>query len=334
VEKRRLGGSDQELSALGFGAWVTGADTFTAAVDEHALTRAVRAALDVGVNWIDTAELYARGTSEEIVGRATAAAGRDVFLSTKVAPHGAGTGTHPREIALAIRASLGRLRRDHVDLYQLHWYDPTVPVEESWGAMSRLVDEGLARFIGVCNFDRQMVERCLTVGPVHSVQNQLSLLHRADVMACQDGSSFVGWLAKRGIGYLAYGSLAFGLLSAALSESTFFDRSDWRSGRARWEANYYEELFAPGRFETHVAFARELALVAGDVGLPAPVLALRWTLEQPGVTALIMGSRSPEHIRVNSLAGEIRLGPAAQARLDDLLIRYESGGRVGEDAAT
>jgi aryl-alcohol dehydrogenase-like predicted oxidoreductase len=330
MQMRRFGGSDEELSTLGFGAWVTGADTFITSLDEDALGQAIRAALDAGVTWIDTAEIYAGGLSEEIVGRVLTAAGEDLFVSTKVAPRDAGTGMRPEEIAQAIRASLRRLGRERVDLYLLHWHDPSIPLEDSWGAMTQLMDEGLARFIGVCNFDRRLVARCLTVGPVHAVQNQLSVLHRADAPAALGGSGLIGWLAERGIGYLAYGSLAFGLLSGAVTEATRFDEADWRSGHARWEGNYYEELFAAGRLEERVAFVRELSTLAGELEIPLTVFALRWVLEQPGVTALVMGSRSPAHIRANAAAGRVTLGSAVLARVDDLDRHGDRRQRIGE----
>lgn len=317
MEMRRLGGTDRELSVLGYGAWVTGVDPDSRAIDPETFDRAIRAALDTGMTWIDTAELYAAGLSEELVGRALAPARDDVFIATKVGPAGAGSGMRPDEIGRAIRGSLRRLGTDHVDLYQLHWHDPSVPLEESWGAMCELVDDGLARLVGVSNFGRELVERCLAIGHVDAVQNQLSLLHR------DDRPLLLEWLAGHGIGYLAYGSLAFGLLSGGVTRSTSFEERDWRSGRpAKYEANYYEELFARGRVERNLAFARDLARLADELDLPVSVLALRWVLEQEGVTSLVAGSLSPDHIRTNALAGDVALDASVHERIDDLLARH------------
>jgi len=321
---RRLGASSRKVSVLGYGAWATGADTASGSIDPDAFVRAIGVALDSGMTWIDTAELYAAGLSEEFVGRAVRAQRDDVFLATKVAPAGAGSGMRPEDIRSAIAGSLRRLGTDHVDLYQLHWHDPLVPLEESWGAMRGVVDEGLARFVGVSNFGLELIDRCLGVGPVDTVQNQLSLLHRGERAELLDR------LGERGIGYLGYGSLAFGLLSGGVSEATRFEEWDWRSGRpAPFERNYFKEHFAPERIGSNLAMVRDLTELAGELGLPLAVVALRWALEQPGLTALVVGSLNPDHIRANALAGSIRLDPSVLARIDELLARDVATAREG-----
>ena len=323
MEMRPFGRSGRELSVVGYGAWVTGADTASRAIDEDGLTRAIRAALDAGMTWVDTAEIYAGGRSEELVGRVVRPVRDRVFLVTKVGPTGVGSGMRPQDVSRAIRASLRRLGTDRVDLYLLHWFDPTVSLEETWGSMTRVVQEGLATCVGVSNFGRAQIERCLAVGPVHAVENQLSLLHR-------DDERLRAWLSGRDIAYLAYGALAFGLLSGRATPTSTLDPSDWRAGAfARYESNYYEELFAPGRLERHHAFAQELARLGKELGLPLAVMALRWVLEQPGVTAAVVGSANAEHIRANAVAGSVRLEREALARIDDLVSRHvgEAEGR-------
>jgi myo-inositol catabolism protein IolS len=315
VEMRSLGAAGSPISVIGYGAWVTGADTETAALDEATLGHAIRTALDAGITLIDTAEIYARGRSEDIVGRVVRPVRDDVFLVTKVAPAGGGSGMRPEDIARAIRASLGRLGTDRVDLYLLHWHDPSVPVQATWGAMARLVEEGLARFVGVSNFDEGLIARCLEVAPVHAVENQLSLLH-------QDDEVLAARLSEHGTAFLAYGALAFGLLSGRVTPDTVFDPTDWRSGRfARYESNYYEELFAPDRLERTHGLARGLAAIAADAGVPPAVLAFRWVLERPGVTATIVGTIDPDHLRENALAGEMRLDPEIRSSIDRLIER-------------
>lgn len=319
---RSFGASGDRISVLGYGAWITGADTASASIDASGLERAVRSALDSGVSWIDTAEIYAGGRSEEIVGRVVRPVRDDVVLVTKVAPRGAGSGMRREELARAIGGSLRRLGTDRLDLYLLHWHDRTVPVEETWEAMAGLVEQGLVRFAGVSNFGEDLIRRCLAVGPVHAVQNQLSLLHRDDVELAER-------LSADGIAYLAYGALAFGLLSGRVTPSTALGPSDWRAGRfARYESNYYEELFAPGRIERSQAFAREMAAIAREADLPASVLALRWVLEQPGVTAAVVGSTDPDHLRTNALAGRVWLDAPTTTRIDELIERHR---RVTEE---
>lgn len=318
MEMRRLGRTDCEVSVLGFGAWITGADTASHSIAEDSLVRAIEVAIDAGVTWVDTAEIYAEGRSEELVGRALRGVRDEVFVATKVAPSGAGSGVRPGDIARAVKGSLTRLGMDRIDLYQLHWHDASVPLEESWGAMRELVDAGLIRFAGLSNVDLPMVKRCLSVGPVDAVQNQLSLLHR------DDDNSFLRWLQERGVGYVAYGSLAFGLLTGAIDSRTRFEPQDWRSGApARYETNYYEALFAPDRLRGHLVLVRDLAGLAETFALPLGTLALRWVLERPGVTAALMGSLKPAHIRTNALAGEVRLDSPTRDRIKEVLARHE-----------
>lgn len=322
---RPFGSSGVELSVLGHGAWVTGADTAGRAIDEAALTRAMQAALDLGFTWLDTAEIYATGRSEELVGQIVAPVRDRVFVVTKVAPAGAGSGMRPHELRRAIQGSLRRLATDHVDLYLLHWRDDSVPLEETWGAMVELVGAGLARFVGVSNFGREDIERCLSVGPVHALENQLSLLHPDE--------GIVGWARARGIAYFAYGALAFGLLSGRVTRNSRLDPSDWRGGApARYESNYYDELFAQGKLERHHAFVEELRALATELGVSPSVLALRWVLGLPGVTAAAIGSLNPEHLRANAVAGQVRMAPSALTQVTDLVARHY-GERISSEEA-
>jgi aryl-alcohol dehydrogenase-like predicted oxidoreductase len=322
VEMRSLGASGQRISVLGYGAWVTGADTASTSLDAADVEGCIRTALDAGITWIDTAEIYANGGSEEVVGRAIREVRDDVVLVTKVAPSGAGSGMRPDDLTHAIAGSLRRLGTDRVDLYLLHWNDPSVPVEETWGGMADLVGQGLVRWVGVSNFGDELIRRCLAVAPVHAVENQLSLLHR-------DDEGLAARLSAQGIAYLAYGALGFGLLSRRVTPATALDPSDWRAGRfARHESNYYEELFAPGRIDRSHAFALALSAIADSTGVSAPVLALRWVIERPGVTAAVVGSTNVEHLRTNALAGTLRLDAATAARIEELLRRDR--GTAGE----
>jgi aryl-alcohol dehydrogenase-like predicted oxidoreductase len=311
VRTRRLGRHGPEISVVGYGAWQAGGDMWGDPSDDAELVDAMLAAIDAGMGWIDTAEAYGDGRSEEIVRKVLAARPGGVMVFTKVAPFA--TGTRPEQVKRAIRGSLGRLGVDRVDLYQVHWpAEEDVPVEETWGAMAELQDEGLARWIGVSNFERSLVERCLAIRHVDSVQNQLSLLHR------QDERGLLPWLRERGIGYLAYGPLAFGLLAGTVTAATEFAESDWRSGR-RWRLGYYEELFAPGKLEANLALVERLREVASDQGMSLPTLALRAAIDTPGVTAVIAGSKRASHVRDNAAAGEAGLDPETLDRIRRLL---------------
>ncbi|MGH3140229.1 MAG: aldo/keto reductase, partial [Gaiellales bacterium] len=260
---------------------------------------AIRAALDSGQTWIDTAEVYGQGRSEELVGRAIAGRRDEVLLFTKVAPDEEGSGIRPNEIRSAIQASLRRLGTDHVDLYQVHWPDDRIPVEETWGAMAELVREGLTRRIGVSNFDRPLVERCTPIHPVASVQNELSLLCRDDT------AGLLPWLAEQGIGYLAFSPLGSGLLTGTIAADATFEEGDWR-----------REEFTPDLLGYAVPKVERLVAIAGRIDLQPTDVALAWVLHQPGVTAAICGTLSARNARANSAAGDIELDPAVLAELD------------------
>ena len=310
MKTRRLGSDGPDISVIGFGAWEAGGMAWGPNPPDDQTIEAMHVAFDNGMNWIDTAEVYGRGRSEELVGQAAAGRRAEVLLFTKVAPRPEGSGFKPDQVKQAIRGSLRRLGTDYVDLYQLHWPDDEVPLEDTWGAMAQLVDEGVARHIGVSNFTSHMVERCLPIRHVACVQNQLSLLHQ------EDRAHLLPRLERLGVGYLAYSPLAYGLLTGAIGSHTRFDPRDWRSGRSG-QGQTYARLFAPGRLEEHVERVDRLRSIAGGLGTAVAPLALRWVIEQPGVTAAIAGSRNADHVRSNAAAGDLRLDRATLARIDE-----------------
>ena len=301
MRTRKLGGAGPEISVTGYGAWQAGGAHWGEPVPDDDVIAAIQAAIDSGQTWIDTAEVYGRGRSEELVGRAIAGRRDDVLVFTKVAPDDEGSGIRPDEIRSAIQRSLRRLGTDHVDLYQVHWPDERIPVEETWGAMAELVGEGLTRRIGVSNFDRALVERCLPIHPVASVQNELSLV-------CQDDTSeLLPWLAGQGIGYLAYSPLASGLLTGRIAAGETFAEDDWR-----------RDEFTPNRLADAVPRVERLAAIAERLELTTADLALAWVLHQPGVTGAICGTLSAANARRNSAAGGIELDRAVVAEAGEL----------------
>ncbi len=313
MQMRRLGAVGPEISVVGYGSWEAGGAHWGPNASQPAVIEAIHAGLDAGMTWVDTAEVYGRGTSEQIVGRALA--GRDeVLVFTKVAPE-EGSGVRPDQIRSAIDGSLRRLGRDHVDLYQIHWPDDSVPLEETWGAMSELVTDGKARFIGVSNFDRARIERCAAIHPVTSVQNEFSLLER------DDRDQLLPWLAESGIGYLAYSPMAAGPLTGAMSPDVVFGDGDWRSGTnefADWREPGEEWSFDPAPLARDLAAVERMRPIAARLGMTVAELALRWVLEQHGATAVIAGSRDPSHTRANAVAGESSLDADALAELEEI----------------
>jgi aryl-alcohol dehydrogenase-like predicted oxidoreductase len=310
MEVRILGRFGPEISVVGFGAWEAGGDMWGANQSEDAVVTAIRAAIDAGMTWIDTAEVYGDGRSEKLVAKAMAGQADGVSIFTKLAPKPAGSGFRPEQVQAGIRGSLKRLGVDHVELYQLHWPDLSVPVEETWGAMAAIQDQGLARHIGVSNFDRPLVQRCLAVRHVDSVQNELSLFRQ------DDRKRLLPWLEEQGVGYLAYGPLAFGLLTGAILEDTTFSHDDWRAGGMGM--GNYDRLFSPRVRAGHLAKVDRLRPIAERLGTELATLALRWVIEQRGVTAAIAGSRNPDHTRSNAVAGDLRLDEATIQEMEGI----------------
>jgi aryl-alcohol dehydrogenase-like predicted oxidoreductase len=308
---RRLGAEGPAISAVGFGAWEAGGDAWGPNESDERVIEAMQAGLDAGMNWIDTAEVYGKGVSERIVGRAVRGRRDQALVFTKVAPSSEGSGFRPSEVAAAVRASLQRLDLDYVDLYQLHWPDESgIPLDETWGAMVTIRDEGLARHVGVSNFDRALVESCEPIGRVDSVQNEFSLLVQ------DDRAELVPWLAERGITYLAYSPLAAGILTGAMRADHVFSDEDWRSGRRDDEE--HPELFRPGAFESNVAKADRLGEIAAARGTTTASLALAWIVSVSSTSVAIAGSRNADHARSNAAAGDLELDPDVLAEIDSI----------------
>lgn len=315
MQRRRLGSEGPEISVIGYGAWEIGGESYGPNPDEDTIVRALHAAFDTGVNWVDTAEIYGSGRSEALVGKAMRSNDEWILVATKVAPKPVGSGFRPREVRRAAEASLRRLKVDRIDLFQLHWMPSSddVPPSETWGAMAELSDEGLVRHIGVSNFDRETMAELEAIRHVDSLQPHYSMLHRK-------GEDLLGWCADQGTAVIVYGPLAFGLLAGSIDEDTTFDATDWRSGKDP-DNPYYRELFADSRLPENIETVERLRPVAGRLGVSMAQLALAWTVHQPGVTAAITGSRKPGHNRENARAGEIALGDEDLAEIDDLLAR-------------
>jgi aryl-alcohol dehydrogenase-like predicted oxidoreductase len=312
MQMRKLGSQGPEISVVGYGAWEAGAGAeWGQAPPKEQIVEAIRSVLDTGINWIDTAEVYGDGRSEELVALAVTGRRDDVLLASKLAPEPDGSGFRPDAVRRGCVDSLHRLRTGHLDLYQLHWPDESgIPIEETWGAMAALVDEGLVRAIGVSNFDRELIERCEAIRHVDSLQQEFSMLQLED-------RELIAWCGRNGTGVLSYGPLGYGLLTGAIGPDTTFDETDFRSGRDQWD--FWEKMFAPGKLERSLAVVEAMRPVAERLGCSVGQLALAWNIHQPGVASAIAGSRNPEHVRANAAAGDIGLDEATLGELEDAL---------------
>jgi aryl-alcohol dehydrogenase-like predicted oxidoreductase len=273
---------------------------------EEAVIGAMHAAFDAGINWIDTAEVYGKGVSEGIVGRAVAGRRQDVLVASKLAPASEGSGFRPEQVHAGCEASLGRLGIDVIDLYQLHWPDATgVPVEDTWGAMAELQDAGTVRFIGVSNFDRALIERCEAIRHVDSLQQEFSMLALGD-------RDLIRWCGEQGTGVVTYGPLGFGLLTGAISREQAASVTDWRRSEE-------DGPFSDAKLGPDLAIVDGLRPIAGRLGITMAQLALAWNVAQPGVTSAIAGSRDAVHTRENAAAGDVELDEGTLGEIESLL---------------
>ena len=303
MRTRGLASDGRRISIVGYGGWEAGGGYYGENPPDEEMIQAMQAGFEAGINWVDTAEAYGGGRSEELIGEAIAGYD-DVLVATKVVMKPFGSGIDAAGVQAGAEGSRRRVHRDVLDLYQLHLPDPSVPVEESWNAMAHLVEDGIVRHIGVSNFPLELVEQCERIRHVDTVQLHFSLLYRDDYRELQP------FCDEKGIAILAYGPLGFGALTGTMTPDTKFADDDWRSGRVPVPVPLYQQIFAPGTFERHLAEVEALRPIAERYGITLAQLALAWVVEQPGVAAAIAGSRSADRMRENAAAGSIELTPA------------------------
>jgi aryl-alcohol dehydrogenase-like predicted oxidoreductase len=302
VETRAL--ADMQISAVGVGTAPIGSGrdwpVWWGPQDEVESIRTIHTALDVGVNWIDTAPFYGWGRAEEIVGRALQGGG-DVLVFTKCGTlpdeeRGDRMDLSPAAIRTDVEASLRRLQRERIDLLQLHDVDRTTPIEESWGEVQRLIEQGKVRHGGISNHPAADVERALAVGPVAALQYQYSLLHRATE------TEILPLAVGRGLGVMAWSPLASGFLAAGF-ELVNLVADDFR------HAHPFAQLdLTPLR--------ARLQEIAERRGGTAAQVALAWVLHHEGVAGAIVGVRSPQEAEELPGVVSLRLEPAELRALE------------------
>lgn len=286
MEYTRIEGTDLRPSRIGLGTWAIGGMMWGGTDDERSI-RAIHAAIDRGVNLIDTAPVYGYGRAEEVVGEAIARRGRreDVILATKVGLEWDETGVRrnstPERIRAEIGASLRRLRTDYIDIYQVHWPDPRVPIEATAEAMRALYEQGTIRAIGVSNFSPEQMAAFQAVAPLHTSQPPYNLFERgaeADVLP---------WCRRHGVTTLTYGALCRGLLSGRMTPETRFTGDDLRR---------LDPKFQPARYGQYLDAVAALDRLARRYGKRVVHLAVRWVLDRPGVGVALWGARRPDQV--------------------------------------
>lgn len=293
----RLGRDGPEITQVGFGAWAIGGGGWAfgwGPQDDAAAIAAMKHAVERGINWIDTAAVYGLGHSEELVGRLLRElpASERPYVFTKCGMvwdarnpmEPARRILDPASIRRECEASLRRLGVDTIDLYQFHRPDETgVPVEDSWGEMVRLVEEGKVRWAGVSNFDVQLLERCEAIRHVDSIQPPFSLIRRGAATA------EIAWAAEHGTGVIVYSPMQSGLLTDRWSVDRIQQLApdDWRRRAPEFQSP---------RLERNLALRDALRPIAERHGTTTAAVAVAWTLAWPGVTGAIVGARSPEQV--------------------------------------
>jgi aryl-alcohol dehydrogenase-like predicted oxidoreductase len=319
MEFRPFGRTGLKVSAIGFGCWEIGG-TY-GRIDESLFQRAVARAIDSGVTCFDTAEAYGMGASEEALARALVGRRNDVLITTKF-----GVGyeempnrrdSSPARVLASIDKSLQRLRTDHVDIYLVHWPDPETPLDETLGALDDIVRQGKARYIGVSNFRLAQIEEAMRVRRVDVVQYAWNMFDR------RMQAEIFPYCAAQQIGVMAYGSLAYGMLSGTFHPAMRFEESDWRSKRGMvGSLNLFRTLFGPDYFPRNLAAIGELKQLATKYGKTLPQFALSWTLSNPVVGTALVGFRTPDEVTENLGALRWEIVNADMAEIDTVLARH------------
>lgn len=297
MQTRRLGSNGPEITTVGFGAWAIGGEWKFGwgAVDDDESVAAIRHAIASGINWVDTAAVYGLGHSEEVVGRAVTPfeVGDDVLIFTKCGRRWSGSeesdeivnDLRPASIRLECEQSLKRLGVERIDLYQFHWPDfaTGTAVEDSWATMMALVDEGKVRWVGVANFNVELLEKCAAVSHVDSLQPPLSMLERGA------RTELIPRCRELETGVIAYSPMQSGLLTGAFDTKRLrsLAENDWRRNSAQ---------FQEPKFSQTMELVDRIRGVADRKGCSLAELAVAWVLAVPGVTAAIVGARSPEQV--------------------------------------
>jgi aryl-alcohol dehydrogenase-like predicted oxidoreductase len=304
MKTKQLGNSDMFITPVGYGSWAIGGAGWQfgwGKQDDNDSVAAIHRALQLGVNWIDTAAVYGLGHSEEVVTQALARwPGPRPYVFTKCGLRWDAQGqTHRVLTAASIRReceeSLWRLKVDAIDLYQIHWpVEDMRELEEGWSAMAQLQREGKTRWIGVSNFNVEQMKRAQAIAPINTLQPQYSLVHP------EVEQEILPFCEEEGIGVIVYSPMASGLLTGAMTRERIskLPNDDWR----KHDPDFNE----PG-LSAHLALVERLREVGKRRGYSPGAVAVAWTLRHPAVTAAIVGARKPEQVNDVVAAAAIHL---------------------------
>ncbi len=288
---RTLGNSDLKITPIGFGAWAIGGGDWQFSwgpQDDNDSIAAIHRALDLGVNWIDTAAIYGLGHSEEVVGRAVKSSTHKPYIFTKCSlrwhdDRSIYNSLKAGSLAEEVEASLGRLGVETIDLYQIHWPNPDGEIEEGWEALARLREQGKIRWIGVSNFSVDQMKRALKIAPITSLQPPYSMLRRAAE------AEFFPFTQANGIGIVNYSPMVSGLLTGKMTAARVaaMPADDWRRGNVE---------FNEPKLSQNLRLVELLREIGNGHGVSPGVVAVAWTLNHPAITAAIVGGRSAKQV--------------------------------------
>ena len=311
---RTLGNSDLHLTPIGFGAWAIGGGDWKFAwgpQDDDSSIEAIHRALDLGINWIDTAAVYGLGHSEEVVARALKSTSHKPYVFTKCALRW----NDDRTIYNSIKAdsvryelenSLRRLNVDTIDLYQIHWPNPDPEIEEGWEELAKLKEQGKIRWIGVSNFNVEQMKRAQKIAPITSLQPPYSMLRRAIE------EEILPYVQQNGIGVINYSPMVSGLLTGKMTAERIaaMPADDWRRNAVE---------FNEPRLSRNLKLVELLREIGSGHGVAPGVVAVAWTLHHPAITAAIVGGRSGKQVEEVAAALQFRLAEEEYARINAFL---------------
>ena len=313
MDKRRMGSTDLVCSALGLGTWALGHRYGD--IDDTEAAAAIHAALDRGINLVDTAEVYGPYRSELLVGKTLGARRKDIILVTKVGftfdeeDEISGRCAARDHVLAHVEGCLKRLRTDWIDLLLIHWPDHDCPLEESMGALEELKSAGKIRYYGVSNFTVEMMEECQRHGSLAANQVGYNIFDR------RMEAHVLPYCLEQSIGFMAYGSLCYGLLTGTMTTATTFVAPDWRS---RGQA-FGLPLFEREVFLKELRCTARLKKLAAGYGKTMAQLAIAWVLGHPALSVALTGVRNTSELQENVQATEWKLTAQDRAEIDRIL---------------
>jgi len=311
---RQLGNSDLHLTPIGFGAWAIGGGNWEFAwgpQDDNDSVNAIHRALDLGVNWIDTAAIYGLGHSEEVVAKALKGSSHKPYVFTKCSMRWHDDRTIYRSLKAKsleeeLNASLRRLSVDTIDLYQIHWPNPEEEIEEGWSALARFKEQGKIRHIGVSNFNVDQMKRAQQIAPITSLQPPYSMLRRTIEQ------EILPFAKANNIGVINYSPMLSGMLTGKMTRERVasMPQDDWRRRAPE---------FNEPRLSRNLRLVELLREIGSGHNVEPGVVAVAWTLHHPAITAAIVGGRSPQQVEGIAPALHFRLSDEEYNRINQFL---------------